>query len=59
MCIRDSGCIGALQARQPLHEDVRAHAVAAAFDDPRFPPLAREEFAALQIEVSVLSLIHI
>ena len=48
------GCIGALQARQPLHEDVRAHAVAAAFDDPRFPPLAREEFAALQIEVSVL-----
>jgi AmmeMemoRadiSam system protein A len=48
------GCIGALQARQALHEDVRAHAVAAAFDDPRFPPLAREEFARLQIEVSVL-----
>jgi len=48
------GCIGALQARQPLHEDVRAHAVAAAFDDSRFPPLAREEFARLQIEVSVL-----
>jgi len=48
------GCVGALQARQPLHEDVRVHAVAAAFDDPRFLPLAREEFAALQIEVSVL-----
>jgi AmmeMemoRadiSam system protein B/AmmeMemoRadiSam system protein A len=48
------GCVGALQARQPLHEDVRAHAVAAAFDDPRFPPLVREEFAELQIEVSVL-----
>jgi AmmeMemoRadiSam system protein B/AmmeMemoRadiSam system protein A len=48
------GCIGALQARQALHEDVRAHAVAAAFDDPRFPPLAREEFEELQIEVSVL-----
>jgi AmmeMemoRadiSam system protein B/AmmeMemoRadiSam system protein A len=49
------GCVGALQARQALHEDVRAHAVAAAFDDPRFPPLEREEFAQLQIEVSVLS----
>jgi len=43
-----------LQARQPLHEDVRTHAAAAAFDDPRFPPLAAEEFAQLQIEVSVL-----
>jgi len=48
------GCVGALQAKQSLHQDVRAHAVAAAFEDPRFPPLAREEFAALQIEVSVL-----
>ncbi len=48
------GCIGTLQARQALHDDVRAHAVAAAFDDPRFLPLAREEFAGLQIEVSVL-----
>ncbi len=48
------GCVGALQARQSLHQDVRAHAVAAAFDDPRFPPLAREEFASLRIEVSVL-----
>ena len=48
------GCVGTLQARQPLHEDVRTHAAAAAFDDPRFPPLAAEEFAQLQIEVSVL-----
>jgi len=48
------GCIGGLQARRALHEDVRAHALAAAFDDPRFEPLAREEFAGLQIEVSVL-----
>jgi hypothetical protein len=48
------GCVGTLQARRALHHDVRAHAVAAAFEDPRFAPLEVEEFADLQIEVSVL-----
>jgi MEMO1 family protein len=48
------GCIGTLHAQRTLHEDVQAHALAAAFDDPRFEPLAREEFASLHIEVSVL-----
>ena len=33
------GCIGALEAYQPLAEDVREHAVAAALKDPRFPPV--------------------
>ena len=33
------GCIGALEAYQPLSDDVREHAVAAALDDPRFPPV--------------------
>jgi hypothetical protein len=33
------GCIGSLQAHRPLDQDVRANAVAAAFSDPRFPPL--------------------
>ncbi|HKI53572.1 MAG TPA: AMMECR1 domain-containing protein, partial [Anaerolineales bacterium] len=28
------GCIGALEAYQPLADDVREHAVAAAFEDP-------------------------
>ena len=49
------GCVGSLQPRRPLGEDVRANAQAAAFDDPRFPPLARAEFDALEVEVSVLS----
>jgi AmmeMemoRadiSam system protein A len=49
------GCVGSLQPRRPLGEDVRANAQAAAFDDPRFPPLARTEFDALEVEVSVLS----
>ncbi len=49
------GCIGSLAPHRPLGEDVRANAQAAAFDDPRFPPLAIGEFASLEVEVSVLS----
>lgn len=49
------GCIGSLHAHRPLGEDVRANAQAAAFDDPRFPPLAVHEYASLQVEVSLLS----
>lgn len=49
------GCIGSLEARRPLLEDVRHNALAAAFDDPRFPPLRPEELARTNIEVSVLS----
>lgn len=49
------GCIGFLEAVKPLIEAVREMAVAAAFRDPRFPPLREEEFADLDIEISVLS----
>ncbi len=49
------GCIGTLEAYRPLIEDLQANAVAAAFHDPRFPPLNREEYASLQVEVSLLS----
>jgi len=49
------GCIGSLEARRSLREDVCANAVASAFRDPRFAPLGKEEFAAVVIEVSVLS----
>lgn len=48
------GCIGQLRPVQPLGADVRANALAAAFRDPRFPPLRPEEWADLRIEVSVL-----
>lgn len=48
------GCIGTLRAERPLDEDVRLHARAAAFDDPRFAPLARFEYEGLEIEVSLL-----
>jgi uncharacterized protein len=49
------GCIGALEAYQPLAEDVREHAVAAALEDPRFPPVRATELSRIQIEVSRLT----
>ena len=49
------GCIGSLQAYRPLAVDVAENAVAAAFRDPRFPPLSAEEFASTRVEVSLLS----
>lgn len=48
------GCIGALQAHQPLAQDVAEHAFAAAFQDPRFPPLRPHELDGLDIKISVL-----
>jgi uncharacterized protein len=49
------GCIGALEAYQPLAEDVREHAVAAALNDPRFPPVREDELNRVNIEVSRLT----
>ncbi|MFN2299460.1 MAG: AmmeMemoRadiSam system protein A [Anaerolineales bacterium] len=49
------GCIGSLEARQPLAADVAEHAGDAAFRDYRFPPLTEEELAGLHVEISVLS----
>jgi len=49
------GCIGSLEARRSLLEDVKANAVAAALQDTRFAPLRLAELADTGIEVSVLS----
>jgi hypothetical protein len=49
------GCIGSLEAHRPLAQDVRENAVAAAFRDPRFTPLAAEEFEFIRVEVSLLT----
>lgn len=48
------GCVGSLEARRPLAEDVEANGCAAAFEDTRFAPLSRAEYPATRIEVSVL-----
>ena len=49
------GCIGTLEARLPLVEDVALHAYEAAFRDPRFPPVSPAEVPRLELHVSVLS----
>ncbi len=49
------GCIGALEPYQPLAQDVREHAVAAALEDPRFPPVNVREVERINIEVSRLT----
>ena len=49
------GCIGALEPYQPLVEDVREHAIAAALNDYRFPPVQADELGEIQIEVSRLT----
>ncbi|CAN5576211.1 AmmeMemoRadiSam system protein B [soil metagenome] len=49
------GCIGSLQASRPLADDVRANAMAAALQDPRFKPVTAAEAPGLEVEVSVLS----
>jgi AmmeMemoRadiSam system protein A len=48
------GCVGQLEATQALGEDVRRHALGAAFGDSRFDPLTAAEWQGLDIEVSVL-----
>lgn len=49
------GRYGTLEAVRPLRDDVTANAVAAAFRDLRFKPLAAAELESTTIEVSVLS----
>jgi len=49
------GCIGFLQPVSPLVKVVIESAIAAATEDPRFPPLSPDELSAIVIEVSILS----
>lgn len=49
------GCIGALEAYQSLADDVREHAIAAALEDPRFPPVEPFELSRIKLEISRLT----
>ncbi|MDO9547185.1 MAG: AmmeMemoRadiSam system protein A [Pelolinea sp.] len=49
------GCIGAIEAYQPFILDVQEHAVAAALEDYRFPPVRKEEIQQIEIEISHLT----
>jgi AmmeMemoRadiSam system protein B/AmmeMemoRadiSam system protein A len=52
------GCIGNLDASQPLVETVRKNAISAAFKDARFSPLTEEELDEVSIEISCLTPMH-
>ena len=49
------GCIGEIVPRREIWKVVREQALNAAFHDPRFSPVRAEEFAAIDIEISVLT----
>ena len=49
------GCIGSLEAHQPLVQDVAHNAYAAAFSDPRFVPVSERELPELDFHISVLT----
>jgi AmmeMemoRadiSam system protein A len=49
------GCIGHPIGTEPLWRSVRSNAINAAFHDPRFPPVQRDEIDRLTIEVSALT----
>lgn len=49
------GCIGSLSAHQALVSDVVQNAFNAAFRDPRFTPLQRDELANVHIHIEVLN----
>src|SRR2546425_8335197 len=49
------GCIGSLEAARPIGADVADNALGAAFRDPRFPALTRDEWAVCSVEGSLLS----
>lgn len=48
------GCIGSLEPRRPLLEDVRSNAVSAAVHDSRFRPVSEAELCELDYEISIL-----
>ena len=49
------GCIGYIVGIAPLLVTIQRMAIASAFEDPRFPPLEKEEFKHLNIEISLLT----
>lgn len=49
------GCIGSIHPVRSLLEDLWHNAQAAAFQDPRFPPLNEQELETITIELSVLT----
>lgn len=49
------GCMGTLEAHQPLVVDITNNTFNAAFRDPRFPAVERNELEDIQLQISVLT----
>lgn len=49
------GCIGFPYPVMPLGDAIEDAAVAAATGDPRFPPVRRDEFSSVRLEVTILT----
>ncbi|MBW3023277.1 AmmeMemoRadiSam system protein A [Candidatus Woesearchaeota archaeon] len=49
------GCVGYLEATEPLIKNIIRNSANAAFNDSRFDPLSTEEFDKIEIEISVLT----
>ena len=48
------GCIGSIRAMEPLYRAVASSAISAAFRDPRFFPVRKDEIGHLDLEISVM-----
>lgn len=48
------GCIGRMSSNHPLIDTVKDMALAAGFEDPRFPPLSHTELPLLDLEITIL-----
>lgn len=49
------GCIGHIEAKESIYDNVTYLSQAAAFEDPRFSPLTENELERVEIEISILS----
>jgi AmmeMemoRadiSam system protein A len=50
------GCIGSIIPIKPLIMDIVDNSINAAFRDPRFYPLTKQEFKSIEIEISILTI---
>jgi uncharacterized protein len=55
VCNRLQGCIGVIEANEPLGEAIIRCAAGAALEDPRFAPMRPEQLDELRVEISLLS----
>jgi uncharacterized protein len=53
------GCIGSIHPVAPLYRAVHQSALNAAFRDPRFRPIRREELPDISLEISVMGPIEV